>query len=255
MSDQIGDRMKAQYENRTRYCLPRRTYTILRVDGRAFHTFTRGCEKPFDYSLMEMMDAAAIALCGDAMGVRCAYGQSDEYSFLLTDFDTTSTECWFDGNVQKICSVAASVFTQAFTGTGATFDARVFTIPDPVEVYNYFIWRQQDATRNAILMAGYSEFSPKDMHGLNTSQVQEKLFQERSINFNDYPARAKRGRVIWKETYLLEDGESHRTRWVTDNDMPVFTADRSYFAGRMRIPDLPRNEFNQGTGKEKDDAR
>lgn len=244
--------MKRQYEDRTRFCLPRRTFTIIRVDGKAFHTLTRGCDKPFDYGLMDYMDVAAIALCEKAQGVRCAYGQSDEYSFLLTDFELPSTEAWFDGNVQKIASVAASTFTAAFAKvnvrfSSAAFDARVFTIPDPIEVENYFIWRQQDATRNAILMAGFSEFSPKQMHGLNTSQVQEKLFQEREINFNDYPVNAKRGRVIWKEKYFIGEAEerSERNRWSIDYSIPIFTAGRGYFYDRMAIPLLPSPEVRQ----------
>lgn len=235
--DDIGDRMKHQYEDRTRYCLPRRTNTIIRVDGKAFHTFTRGSAKPFDFRLMDWMDAAAMSLCREAMGVRCAYGQSDEYSFLLQDFESNQTESWFDGNIQKIVSVAASVFTTAFNEASTTvvpahFDALVFTIPDLTEVENYFIWRQQDATRNSILMAGYSEFSPKQMHGKNTAEVQEMLFTERGINFNDYPVVAKRGRCIVKEEYQIEGGT--RTRWIVDLNMPVLTQSRSYFQ-RMRL--------------------
>jgi tRNA(His) 5'-end guanylyltransferase len=233
--------MKAQYEDRTRYMLPRRTYTIIRVDGKAFHTYTRGSEKPFDYGLMDHMDAAAVTLCQEACGVSCAYGQSDEYSFLLTDFTTPSTGAWFDGNIQKIVSVAASVFTEAFNASARKgsphFDARVFTIPDPVEVENYFIWRQQDATRNAILMAGYSQFSPKQLHGKNTSEVQEMLFRDKGINFNDYPIRSKRGRAIIKETYTAEgEVNTERSRWVADLEMPILTQDRSYFITKLRIP-------------------
>ena len=249
MTDALGQRMKAQYEDRTRFMLPRRTHTIIRVDGKAFHTYTRGLEKPFDYGLMDEMDAAATVLCKEAMGCKCAYGQSDEYSFLLTDFDTITTEAWFDGNVQKIASVAASIFTAAFAEelSGAmetsrvyspAFDARVFTIPDPVEVQNYFIWRQQDATRNAIQMAGCSQFSPKQLHGVSTSQIQEKLFQEKGVNFNDYSVRAKRGRVIFKEEFTFET--AIRTRWSVDDEMPILTQDRDYFQRVMNIPDLPR---------------
>lgn len=242
MKDQLGDRMKAQYEDRTRFMLPRRTYTIVRIDGKSFHSYTKNSPKPYDYGLMDDMDSAALAVCRQAQGVKCAYGQSDEYSFLLTDFETTGTDAWFDGNMQKICSVSASLFTAAFNQvreSPASFDSRCFTIPDPVEVFNYFIWRQQDATRNAILMAGFSKLSPKRMHGLNTDQVQEALFQEHGINFNDYPVRAKRGRVLWKEDLII--GEVERSRWSVDAECPIFTADRAYFSGRMRIPDLPRN--------------
>lgn len=241
MSDPLGDRMKANFEDRTRYLLPRRTYTIIRIDGKAFHTYTRGADKPFDYRLMTAMDNAAIALCSEAAGVRCAYGQSDEYSFLLTDFATIQTQSWFDGNIQKIASIASSIFTGAFNAQGyksdvASFDARVFTIPDPVEVENYFIWRQQDCTRNAILSAGYALFSPKQMHGKNTSEVQEALFQQQGINFNDYLTSAKRGRAIIKETYRVEATE--RSRWTADQAMPILTQDRSYFVSKMRIPKM-----------------
>lgn len=237
-NEPLGDRMKERYEDRTRFSLPRRTYTIIRIDGKAFHTYTRGADKPFDYPLMRWMDAGALALCKEAMGVRCAYGQSDEYSFLLTDFETIHSEAWFDGNIQKIVSVAASIFTGAFNevaerGT-ASFDARVFTISDAVEVENYFIWRQQDATRNAILMAGYSEFSPKQMHGKNVSQVQEMLFQEHGINFNDYPVIAKRGRWIFKEEYKHEGAS--RSRWAVDQEMPILTQDRDFIHRSRAIP-------------------
>lgn len=234
VKDDLGNRMKSQYENRTRYSLPRRTYTIIRIDGKAFHTYTRGSERPFDYALMEQMDVAAQALCKEAMGCRLAYGQSDEYSFLLTDFSSPTTEAWFDGNIQKIVSVAASVFTSAFGDLRANFDARVFTIPDNIEVENYFIWRQQDATRNAIQMAAQSCFSPKQLHGVNTDALQEMLFTEKQINFNDYPTRAKRGRVAKKEVYLVEEAE--RSRWAIDQDPPIFTKDRDYL--RSLIPRL-----------------
>lgn len=244
--DNLGDRMKSQYEDRTRHFLPRRTHTIIRIDGKAFHTYTRDSCKPFDYELMRWLDVAAQALCQEAQCVRCAYGQSDEYSFLLQDFGSNQTEAWFDGNIQKIVSVAASIFTVAFAGVAeplskrtATFDARVFTIPDLTEVENYFIWRQQDATRNAILSAGQSQFSPNKLHGKNTSEVQEMLFQERGINFNDYPVVAKRGRCVVRETYSLDGPE--RSRWVVDLNIPVFTQDRDYFKRVLRFSDYERN--------------
>lgn len=247
IKDTIGTRMKSQYEDRTRAHLPRRTYTIIRVDGKAFHTYTHNAEKPFDYGLMFDMDQAALALCSQMMGCQCAYGQSDEYSFLLTDFAKESTEAWFDGNIQKTVSVAASVFGAAFIRArvircGAeeinrlpAFDARAFTIPDRIEVQNYFIWRQQDAMRNAIMMAGYAKFSPKHMHGLNVNQVEEKLFTDCGINFNDYPAGAKRGRAVYQERYT--DLEEERTRWTVDAEMPILTQDREYFRSRLVVPE------------------
>ena len=164
MRDDLGDRMKRDYESRTRYLLPRRTYTLLRIDGKAFHTYTRGCARPYDLDLMADMDTAAAALCKDAQGAALAFVQSDEISVLLTDFESTSTESWFDGNLQKLASISASIVTAHFNVARfargiadrvACFDARVWTIPARIEVENYFLWRQQDATRNAISMTAH----------------------------------------------------------------------------------------------------
>ena len=238
MPDAIGDRMKSQYEDRTRYFLPRRTYTILRIDGKAFHTYTRGMDKPWDAMVEESMDAGAVALCSEGCGCRFAYGQSDEYSFLLTDFELNTSQAWFDGNVQKICSVAASVFTAAFNETAekdktALFDCRVFTIPDAVEVENYFIWRQQDAVRNSIQSLAQANFSPKQLHGVNTGQLQDMLFLQKGINWNDLPTYRKRGRCVVKRQYRHE--ETMRSRWLVDREIPTFTADRDY----LEIPCMP----------------
>jgi tRNA(His) 5'-end guanylyltransferase len=242
MNDSLGDRMKGQYENRTRVMLPRRTYTILRADGKAFHTFTRRCEKPYDQRFVEAMDAAALALCREAQGSCLGYVQSDEISVLLTDFTTITTEAWFDGNLQKIVSVAASIVTAAFNyqysdghsdRSSAHFDCRAFTIPDPVEVENYFIWRQQDAVRNSIQGLAQSKFSQKQLHGLNTSALQEKLFQEHGINWNDTPTEQKRGRCC---VYTTDDG------WNIDRDIPTFTQDREY----LRRPIVAAQQATDG---------
>src|ERR1035437_4873381 len=114
MKDELGDRMKEQYEDRTRYMLPRRTYTLLRLDGKSFHTYTRGLKKPFDKDLYEDMDNAIIAMLPEIQGAVSAYTQSDEISILLTDFALPTTSAWFDGNLQKMVSVTASMITAEF---------------------------------------------------------------------------------------------------------------------------------------------
>ena len=227
MHDALGERMKSQYEHRARYFLPRRTYTIVRVDGKAFHSYTRGCERPFDACLIADMNSTAVALCEQLQGSQWAYVQSDEISVLLTDFDRITTEAWFDGNVQKMASIAAATATAEFNAVRrampgsrhrAMFDARVFTIPDPVEVENYFVWRQQDATRNSIQMVAQTLYSQKELHGKNVNEQQEMIFA-RGINWNDYPEGCKRGRVI----------AYRETRWQIE-EPPVFTQDRAYLA-------------------------
>ena len=272
-NDELGERMKSYYEDRTRLFIPRRTYTIIRLDGKSFHTYTKGFDRPYDLGLMRVMDNTAIALCKHVQNVKMAYVQSDEISLLLTDFDTIHTDAWFGGNIQKMASVSASIATAHFNNgmyldedimanmdKVAYFDSRVFSIPDPNEVINYFIWRQQDATRNSIQMGAQSVYSQKELHKKNTSELQELMFQK-GINWNDYPVGFKRGRIILKEveglvtimpnpksTYvakdlvngkvvaakdILEPQQVTRITWGVF-DPPVFTQDREFL--KQRIP-------------------
>lgn len=254
MIDELGARMKENYESRSRFLLPRRTYTIIRVDGKAFHTYTRGCEKPFDFALMEAMDQTAVHLCRNIQGAVFAYSQSDEISILLTDFETDQTDAWFNGNVQKMASISASHATAAFNAHTqaqrprtdlAYFDSRVFTIPDPTEVYNYFVWRQQDASRNSIQMAAQACYSQRELQDKSCDVLQEMLFQK-GINWNDYPARAKRGSFIEKKTVVMDVEYIHketgqlcreenceRRVWGSADDMPVFTRNPEWLMRRI----------------------
>lgn len=247
MQDALGDRMKANYEDRTRISLPRRSYTLIRIDGKAFHTYTRGMIRPFDDGLIDDMDATAAYLCKNIMGAKFAFVQSDEISILLTDFEDIGTQSWFDSNLQKMCSVSAAQATRAFNEARlkrngmdamkwAEFDSRVFQIPQKAEVENYFIWRQQDTTRNSISSVAQSLYSSKELHGKNTDEQQELIFQK-GINWNDYAPKYKRGRMIVKETYekAPEDDKGQtamRTRWVSV-EVPIFTQEREYLNERI----------------------
>lgn len=257
--DSLGDRMKADYENRTRYFLPRRTYTLVRIDGKAFHTYTRGCERPYDLDLMADMDATAIALCESMMGARLAFVQSDEISVLLTDFSTPQTEAWFDGGLQKICSISASIATAYFNQCRirrasveegekvrlAYFDSRVWTIPLRHEVYNYFLWRQQDASRNSVSMTATTHFPHARLEGKSVNEMQEMLWQEKGINWNDLPVGFKRGRLIERvvtvkdisyvdrrtgETQVQEGVTRHEWRTV---DPPIFSQEPDWLLSRI----------------------
>ena len=186
MNDLLGKRMKDQYEVRTKLLLSRRTYTLIRIDGKAFHSFTKGMNRPFDQNLMNVMDKTTLALCENIQGCKMGFVQSDEISLILTDFDDISTNAWFDGNVQKITSISASMATAYFnkykeeyklSDKMALFDSRVWTIPDIEEVVNYFIWRQKDATRNSINMTAQSLYSFKELQKKNCNEMQEMIFQ------------------------------------------------------------------------------
>lgn len=223
--------MKSQYESRTRFMLPRRTYTIVRVDGKAFHGLCRKLNRPFDFELMAHMDSAAMEVAGELQGCRFAFVQSDEVSFLMTDFSTSNTDALYDGNAQKISSISASLMTGAFNpfskvASRGYFDSRVFTIPDPVEVENYFIWRQQDATRNSIQMAAQALYSHAELLGKSVI-MQQELCWLKGVNWNDYPDGAKRGRIVFKLT------TNTVSAWKVEAP-PIFTQDRNYL--RTKIP-------------------
>lgn len=178
----LGDRMKENYENRYRFKLTRRMPVIMRLDGRAFHTFTkRVCKAGFDLMFLDSMRMVAIYLCNNIQGAKLAYIQSDEISILITDYDKLETNAWFDYNVQKMCSVSAGLAAARFNvfwGNAAnklqTFDSRVFNVPRE-EVCNYFIWRQQDWTRNSLQILAREFFSHKELHNKNSSDIHEML--------------------------------------------------------------------------------
>ena len=114
VNDQLGQRMKTFYEQVPKYKLYRRTPVVIRIDGRAFHTFTRGFQKPFDEVLGNTMVRTMEYLCQNIQGAKLGYTQSDEITILLTDYDTLETDAWFDYEIQKICSISASMATMAF---------------------------------------------------------------------------------------------------------------------------------------------
>jgi tRNA(His) guanylyltransferase len=258
LKDSLGDRMKGYYEDAFRHILPRRTYAILRIDGKAFHTYTKKLPRPYCAELSACMDSAAIALCQSMQGVKLAYGQSDEYSFVFTDFDDIDTQMWFNGNVQKIVSVASSIFTAHFAQashflqakysvpTTAMFDARVFVISSRTDVMNYFVWRQQDAIRNSLSMLAACHFSSKELHGKDRIS-QYALLHNKGINWDKEPTAFQRGRVIRRQFVPRDVSYVHRLtkeritnnivepKWAVDEEIPLFKDNHAYLGGL--IPD------------------
>lgn len=268
--DSLGDRMKA-YESIPKTFLTRRIPVIIRLDGKAFHTFTRGMKKPFDSILMQTMQETMKYLCENIQGCVFGYTQSDEITLVLTDYETITTDAWFGYNVQKMTSVSASMATLAFNKffrhnvaikekalytysldeintyeydymgimrgkfDKAIFDSRVFSIPKE-EVCNCLIWRQQDATRNSIQSVGQANFSHKQLNGKSCDMIQDMLFIEKGINWNDFPIDCKRGsccykREVEKVITIPKTGEErivNRSEWFIDKYIPIFTQDRDY---------------------------
>jgi tRNA(His) 5'-end guanylyltransferase len=204
---------------------------MLRVDGKAFHSYTKkiGTKRPYDFDLMDRMNETTRFLCENIQGAQLAYVQSDEISILFTDFAKIETDLWFDGNIQKIVSITSSLATGFFNSYKnpkpeilAFFDARVFTIPDPYEVDNYFLWRQQDWLRNSLSMLARSHYSHKELHGKSTSDMHEMLYRK-DVNWAKERDDVKNGRICLK----TEDGWN-----VTAS--PDFGKDRQFL--RSRIP-------------------
>ena len=220
--DSLGDRMKANYENISKTKLVRRMPVIIRIDGKAFHTYTRKFEKPFDVNMIQAMQMTMKSLCENIQGCVFGYTQSDEISLLLIDYQNLESAAWFDYKVQKICSVAASMATVYFNqeiqkllpelDKWAMFDARCFNVPRE-EVTNYFYWRQLDAMRNSVEAVGHAYFSQKQLHKKSCAQILEMLKFEKDIDFElMFSLVEKRGSCCYKQG----------REFIIDNIIPIF---------------------------------
>lgn len=239
---QLGDRMK-RYELASKGYLTRRMPVIIRIDGKAFHTVAKRAIKPFDEKLEIAMAHTAQKLVELLQGCVFAYGQSDEISLLLIDYYKLESEAWFDYNIQKLCSVSASIATAWFNYSvsmmpdlkerlsclPALFDARAFNVPVD-DVTNYFIWRQQDAERNSIQSFARSFYSQKECHKHTCKMLISKIIEERGIDWADLPIDQKRGYAIrYCPPHILMMGNP-------EYNIPRFTQDREYIDSLLRIP-------------------
>lgn len=247
--DDLGCRMKTFYEQIPKTKLMRRCPVAIRIDGKAFHTFTRGFQKPFDEVLIKSMQETMKYLCENIQGCVLGYTQSDEITLILVDYKKLTSSAWFDYEVQKICSIAASMATMAFnkrfidnyldyistlkpdftndsdrktvsayinaSNKGAMFDARCFNIPKE-EVTNLVYWRQLDASRNSIQMVGQANFSHKELHQKSRNDIQDMLMTQKGINWNDLPTYQKRGSCCVKNKIIIESDGVMATAQLRD---------------------------------------
>lgn len=268
--DDLGNRMKEYYENIPKTKLMRRCPVILRIDGKAFHTFVRGFQKPFDEVLIKTMQETMKYLCENIQGCVLGYTQSDEITLVLVDYKKFTSQAWFDYEVQKMCSIAASMATMVFNkffrdnvgdylyenydeqyladyietlqnavDKGAMFDCRCFNIPKE-EVTNCIYWRQLDASRNSIQMVGQANFSHKELQNKSCNDIQDMLMVQKGINWNDLPIYQKRGSCCVRNHMISEpygnrmlDKNAGENEWVIDKDIPIFKDE-----GRKYIDDL-----------------
>ncbi len=246
----LGTRMKTFYEMIPKTKLMRRIPVIIRVDGKAFHTFTRNFQKPFDDVLIESMQETMKYLCENIQGCVLGYTQSDEITLVLIDYKRLNSSAWFNYEIQKLCSIAASMATMAFNkfffenskrymdkygypketmikygdqilayvkavNRGAMFDARCFNIPKE-EVTNLIYWRQLDASRNSIQMVGQANFSHKELQNKSCNDIQDMLMTQKGINWNCLPTYQKRGSCCVRNKIVIESDGITATAQLRD---------------------------------------
>lgn len=247
--DDLGVRMKTFYEQIPKTKLMRRCPVAIRCDGRSFHTFTRNFQKPFDEVLIKSMQETMKYLCENIQGCVLGYTQSDEITLILVDYKKLTSSAWFDYEVQKLCSIAASMATMAFNKAfvkevkkysfelsmgihtdeerrlldiydkaidkGAMFDARCFNVPKE-EVTNLCYWRQLDASRKSIQMVGQANFSHKELQNKSCNDIQDMLMTQKGINWNDLPTYQKRGSCCVRNKIVIESDGVMATAQLRD---------------------------------------
>lgn len=257
--DPLGERLKSYYENVSKTSLTRRTPVALRIDGKAFHTFTRKLKRPFDEILIKSMQDTMKYLCANIQGCVLGYTQSDEITLILIDYQKLDTAAWFDYKVQKMCSVAASMATNAFNrafmkyacayvsaanaesvemlfdknyakalqkamDVGAEFDCRAFNIPKE-EVTNLVYWRQCDASKNSIQMVARAYFSHRELKNKKGNDMQDMLHEQFGVNWNDFPTEQKRGSAC------IRNEETRK--WEIDHEMPILKGEGREYVEKL----------------------
>lgn len=260
--DSLGDRQKAYEAVNDRILVPKMPF-IVRVDGKAFHTYTRGFVKPFDTIMGATMIEVTKKLCEEIAGAVLGYTQSDEITIVCKYTDRIVSQAWFNGRVRKIETIAASKATKWFNkifsekvhdyienyeGTEeykntlrlfynkkigmAEFDARAFNIPE-WDCINNVIWRQQDATRNSVEAVGHANFSTKELHKVNCEGIKEMLLKQKNINWeSDFTPYQKYGAFCYKiqETRTIKGETVERTLWYCNPyEEYIITEDRNRF--------------------------
>jgi len=282
----LPDRMK-NYEKVAKFYLTRRTPVIIRVDGKAFHSWTKDLKKPFDILFINSMTEAARNLMGHMQGCKLAYVQSDEASFFLADWDSLETEAWFGNNLQKMASVASSIMTAAFNRcwenrpiskptieeleailnseekvpieilpngelrvreSAAFFDARAFQLPRE-EIANYFLWRMQDWHRNSLQMYARHFFSHKECHKKNHEDLHEMLHTKGKNWTTDLSGQKKNGTFIYKNVY---EGPTPTNPHIFDHEiLPTFEAVNELVERVLKKQDALEFQGKSGMMKER----
>ncbi|SDH55383.1 tRNA(His) guanylyltransferase Thg1 family protein [Microbacterium sp. 77mftsu3.1] len=179
---------------------------LMRLDGKAFHSYCKGLDRPYDERFMVDMDAVMVTLAREIDGTRAAFVQSDEISLLLSlglPEGETGPQLMFGGQVQKLVSISAAIASSAMnarrlgtvTDRVALFDSRVFQLPDLAAVERYFQWRQADARVNSLGMLASAHYSHQALAGISTRE-RAAMLRGKGIDPDELPAGFVHGRIV-----------------------------------------------------------
>jgi tRNA(His) 5'-end guanylyltransferase len=228
--DGLGDRCKgyelAEAGRRAMRGLP----LLARLDGRAFHTFTRDLRRPYEHGMSIAMIETTRYLVHE-MTALVGYTQSDEITLAWFESSQSASDYAFDGRFQKLASVLAGMASAKFGKLVAThlpnkadetphFDCRVWQVPSLDDAAAVFVWREDDATKNSITMAAGAYYSDAALDGKNSNVKQEMLWQK-GVNWNDFPAFFKRGTYLQRRTFDRSLTDEERARIPEPHRPPI----------------------------------
>ena len=248
------------YRSLSDYRLLPNSYVIVMIDGRSFSKLIKNkFEKPFDNHFIDMMNETAKYVCENVQGCKFAYVQSDEISFVLTDFDTPTTDSFFGNRLCKIQSIIASLATAKFNqlmflynmeynpiiNPGETikntkliqFDCKCWNVPSFNDVFAWFLYRQIDCVRNSKQQTAQAYLSHKLLLNKETDEQIKLLLEEKGIDWNCLSNNKKYGRFVWRQKVLMSNIDSgeiyHRNKWIVSPGFPLMEKD-----GKDKFNDL-----------------
>lgn len=234
LNDKFGDERKAFEDAYTSPALDWNTPFIARLDGKSFHTYTRGLYRPFDENLSYCMQNTAASLVEET-GARLAYTQSDEITLFFVRRHL-GEQAYLKGKIQKLASVLASTATAHFNQLVrehlvakrkelALFDCRVWSVPDLDECKKVLSWRYHDARKNSVSMAAQEYYSDNSLHGKKTSDKLQLLL-DRGIDWNEYPDHFKTGTFIKRESIEIPIPEDQK-HWKSNEGLTTIRRHRT----------------------------
>ncbi len=247
--------------------LPTKKYVMVMIDGRSFsHIVKNKYEKPFDDRFIEIMNEVAIYVCKNVQCCKLAYAQSDEITFVLTDFENENACAFFGNRLTKILSIIPSMATakynqlviadriafgwqnsQSIKNTIldtklAEFDCKAWSVDNLNDVYSYYLWRQLDCIRNSKQQTAQTWLSHNTLKGLNCDEQIELLHNKKDIDWNEFEDYKKYGRFIYKEKEMFHNEELgtdyERSIWKVHDAFPINGDGKDKFLNLGIIPDI-----------------